>query len=127
MNQTLRTVHAAVAWLVVAAILGQVWLAGAAIPQLGGNGSFETHRSFGYLIGLVILVLLILAFAARLGRRSIGIAAALLVLYVIQSSLPYMDPDASAVAALHPVNALVMFGLATWYAIQSWRRRLATA
>jgi len=125
MQGMIRQVHAWLAWLIVVAILVQVWLAGSAIPQLGGNGVFTTHQSFGYLIGLFFLVQLIVAFAARTGRRTIGVAAGLLVLYVIQSSLPYMDPGMPAVAALHPVNALVMFVIQIWYARLSWRERTA--
>ena len=123
MQSMVRQAHAVVAWLLVVAILVQVWLAGSAIPQLGGNGSFATHVGFGYLIGPLVLVLVILAIAARLGRRRILQAGGLLVLYVIQSSLPYMDPGLPAAAALHPVNALVMFGLAFWYARSAWRER----
>jgi hypothetical protein len=127
MQGVLRQVHAVAAWVIVFAIVIQVWLAGSAIPQLGGGGSFATHIDFGYLIGPMILVLLILAIAARAGRRRIGQATGLLVLYVIQSSLPYMDPGLPAVAALHPVNALVMFGLAIWYARAVWRERATQA
>jgi hypothetical protein len=127
MQGVLRQVHAVAAWVIVVAIVIQVWLAGSAIPQLGGGGSFATHIDFGYLIGPMILVLLILAIAARAGRRRIGQATGLLVLYVIQSSLPYMDPGLPAVAALHPVNALVMFGLAIWYARAVWRERATPA
>ena len=118
-----RQANAWLAWLIVAAILVQVWLAGSAIPQLGGNGNFMNHQSFGYLIGLLFLVQLVVAVLAKPGRRIVGIAAGLLVLYVIQSSLPYMDPGLPAVAALHPVNALVMFGVQIWYARQAWRER----
>lgn len=125
MSQALRQIHAWVAWLLVGSIVVQVWLAGSAIPQLGGNGSFAPHVDFGYLLGLVFLILLILAFVARAGRRRIGQAAGLLVLYVIQMSLPYLDPGLPAAAALHPVNALVMFGLAVWYARTAWRERAA--
>jgi hypothetical protein len=123
MRAALRQAHAVVAWVFVASLVIQVFLAGLAIPQLGGNGSFATHRDFGYLIGLITLVLLLTAIAAGAGRRRIGQAVGLLVLYVIQSSLPYMDPGLPAAAALHPVNALVMFGLGTWYARQAWRER----
>jgi hypothetical protein len=127
MTQMARQVHAWLAWLTVGAILVQVWLAGSAIPQLGGNGNFDVHRNFGYLLGLVFLVQLVLAAATRSGRRTIGWAAVLLVLYVVQSSLPYLDPDLPAVAALHPVNALVMFGLQVWYARVAWRERSVPA
>ena len=125
MNSAFRQVHAGLAWAFVASVVGQVFLAGLAIPQLGGNGSFATHRDFGYLIGLLTLLVLIAAIAARAGRRRILQAAGLLVLYVVQSFLPYMDPALPFAAALHPVNALVMFGLGVVYARQVWRERTA--
>jgi len=123
MRPLMRQVHAWLAWAFVAAIVIQVFLAGLAIPQLGGNGSFATHRDFGYMIGLLTLILLIAAIASRADRRRIGQAAGMLGLYVVQSSLPYMDPGLPAAAALHPVNALVMFGLGVWYARAVWRER----
>lgn len=126
-SSLLRQVHAGVAWLFVAAVLVQVWLAGAAIPQLGGTGSFENHRNLGYLIGVVNLGIVLAAIAARAGRRRIGQALGLLVLYVIQSFLPYMDPALPFAAALHPVNALVMFWLGLVYARQVWRERTLAA
>ena len=121
MQSIMRQVHAAVAWLLVGAIVVQVWLAGTAIPQLGGTGNFETHRNVGYLIGLVTLVLLLTALPTGLGRRRIGQSAGLLGLFVIQSSLPYMG--IAAIEALHPVNAVLMFGLAFLYARAVWRER----
>ena len=122
----LRQVHAVVAAIFVGAILIQVFLAGLAIPQLGGNGNFETHAGVGYLIGLITLVLFITAIAAGMGRRRILQSLGFVGLYVVQSSLPFMD-DAGlpAVAALHPVNALVMFGLGVVYLRQVWRERAA--
>jgi len=123
MTGILRQVHAYLAWAFVASIVIQVFLAGQAIPQLGGGGSFATHRDFGYLIGLLTLLVLLAAIAARAGRRRIGQAAGLLALYVVQSMLPYMDPGLPFAAALHPVNALVMFGLGVVYARVVWRER----
>jgi len=126
MQGMLRQVHAWVAWVFVGSILVQVFLAGLAIPQLGGNGNFSTHQGFGYAIGLVALALVIAAVAARAGRRRILQALGLLVLYVIQTILPNLDPDLSIAAALHPVGALILFGLGVWYARTVWRER-ATA
>jgi hypothetical protein len=127
MSSILRQAHAWAAWVFVGSVVVQVFLAGLAIPQLGGNGSFATHRDFGYLIGLLTLIVLVAAIAARAGRRRIGQAAGLLVLYVVQSSLPYMDPGLPFAAALHPVNALVMFGLGVLYARRVWSERTAGA
>ena len=122
----LRVLHAATAAIFAASLVVQVFLAGLAIPQLGGDGSFATHRDFGYLIGLITLLVLVTAVIARLGRRRIAQSAGLLVLYVVQSSLPYVG--VGAIEALHPVNAVVMFVAAAWYARTVWNERtLATA
>ena len=119
MKEVSRQVHAAVAWLLVGSIVVQVWLAGVAIPQLGGTGSFETHKNVGYLIGLVALVLFVTALPAGLGRRRILQSLGILGLYIVQSSLPYMGMN--AIEALHPVNAAVMFVLSLVYARAVWR------
>lgn len=126
MTSMLRQINAWYAWAFVVALFIQVWLAGSAIQQLGGTGSFATHQDFGYLIGLFSLILVITAILARSGRRKILQALAILGLYVVQSSLPYMDPGLPAAAALHPVNAVLMIGLAVWYARQVWRERSGT-
>jgi hypothetical protein len=128
-KELFRTVHAAVAWLVVGAIVLQVLLAGLAIPQLGGRTGFVTHVDVGRMAGILFLALVITGLLAGAGRRRVLQAAGLLGLYVVQMFLPYMDDGLGLpiVAALHPVNALVMFGLAIWYARAAWRERSATA
>jgi hypothetical protein len=125
MTAALRQIHAFMAWVFVVSIVIQVFLSGLAIPQLGGDGSFATHRDVGYGIGVAALALVVTAVLAKVGRRGISQSLGLLVLYVIQSVLPNLDPALPFAAALHPVNALVMFGLAVWYAREAWRSRAA--
>ena len=109
--------YAIAAWLFVGAIVVQVFLAGQAILNLGGSGTFASHIEFGYTVmGILALIVLISAIAARPGRREIGIVLGLVILYAVQTSLPYARESMPAVAALHPVNALFLFGLALWIA-----------
>lgn len=120
----LRWVHFAAAAVFVATIVIQVFLAGAAIGNLGGSGDFATHAAFGYsIVGLASLLVLLSAIAARVGRRRIVIAAGMLILYVVQTVLPHLKETATWLAALHPVNALFLFGVAVWYARSAWRDR----
>jgi hypothetical protein len=120
----LRWVHFAAAVVFVATIVIQVFLAGAAIANLGGSGDFATHIEFGYsIVGLASLIVLLAAIVARVGRRRIAIAAGMLLLYVVQTMLPFAKTSAPWVAALHPVNALFLFGIAVWYARLAWRDR----
>ena len=122
----LERLHAAVAGLFVLAIVVQVFLAGAALANLGGSGNFATHIDFGYTgIGIAALALVLTALAARRPRREVGITVALLVLYVVQTALPSFRSSAPWVAALHPVNALFLFGLAAWYARRAWRATMS--
>ena len=65
--------------------------------------------------------MLVTSLLARRPRREVGISAGLLALYIVQTSLPYAKGSLPWVAALHPVNALLLFALAAWYARRTWR------
>jgi hypothetical protein len=122
----LRRVHVAAAVLFAAAIVVQVFLAGAALAALGGSGNFASHIEFGYTaMGIAALILVVTALVARRPRRDVGIALGILVLYVIQTALPGFRGSTPWLAALHPVNALLLFGAAAWYARRTWRAAAA--
>lgn len=129
MKDQFRQVHAWVAWAVVGAIVIQVLLAGLAIAQLGGTGSFVTHVDMGRIFGIGFLLLVVTALLAGAGRRRVLQAAGLLGLFIVQSFLPYMDDALGLpiIAALHPVNALLLFWLAVLYARATWRERSLAA
>jgi hypothetical protein len=56
----------------------------------------------------MLLLLLVLALAARPGRRTIGMAAVLVILAVVQVLLPSLRTAVPWVAALHPINAVAL-------------------
>jgi len=116
-----RRLHAWAAILWVVAIIVQVFLAGAALSNLGGSGDFATHRDFGYTIGIVQLIALVLAFPARMSGRDKAISAGILVLYIIQTILPPLRATLPFIAELHPLNAMILFTLSVWYAWHAWR------
>ena len=121
MNRRLLQLHAGAAWLFLASIAVQVFLAGAAISQLGGSGTFASHSDFGYTwVGLAALAVVVTAIVARAGRRSILITVALMALNIMQTILPAARGSIPAVAALHPVNALLLFALSIWYGRRAW-------
>src|SRR6185436_6346519 len=78
-----RRLHAWAAILWVVAIIVQVFLAGAALGNLGGSGDFATHRDFGYTIGIVQLIALVLAFPARMSGRDKAISAGIMILFTL--------------------------------------------
>jgi hypothetical protein len=116
-----RRLHAWAAILWVVAIIAQVVLAGQAIGNLGGSGDFATHRDFGYTMGIVQLIALVLAYPARMSRRDKGISAGLLILYIVQTILPPLRSGLPFIAELHPLNAMVLFTLSVRYAWHAWR------
>jgi hypothetical protein len=96
-----------VAWLFVAGVAYQVYLAGQAV-FVPPTGNFEPHRNFGYLFGLLTLVMIVLAAIGRTGWRVIGASALLLVLFALQSAFVLMRESSPTVAALHPLNGFVI-------------------
>ena len=98
------------AWLVVAGLVVEFYLAGAAL--FGVVPSFQLHRALGSGLVIGMLLLLVLVLIARPGRRLLGMTALLAVLTVLQAALPSLRPVLPGLAALHVVNAAVLLGLA---------------
>jgi hypothetical protein len=111
-----------VAWLLVAVIAIQAFLAGLALANFGGDGDFSLHAGFGYtVVGLVALALVIAAALTRAPRADIALAVGLLLLYFVQTILPEFRNSIPVAAALHPANALLLFALAVWAARRAGR------
>jgi Family of unknown function (DUF6220) len=106
--QIARASFAVVSWLFVALVALQVFLAGLG---LFGATDMGLHRELGYWIPVVALVVLIAALVARAGARTNWIAGGLLLVSAVQTTLPYFREDLPFIAALHPVNALLIFWL----------------
>jgi hypothetical protein len=121
-----RLAHVAAAWLFAAGVLVQGYLAGAAMGQLGGSGDFSMHLTIGYMLGILALAVPILAIVGRFPRSQVGWSALLLLLYIVQTSLPYARADSPAIAALHPANAMILLVLAVVVAIRARRLMAAT-
>jgi uncharacterized protein DUF6220 len=81
---------------------------------------FAFHTGFGYLIFLGALLLLVLALAARLGKKRVLHALALPVLVALQIVLAWISEAVHAVGILHGINALVVLGFTGWLARQAW-------
>ena len=109
-----RMAYLVVAWLFAVAVIAQIFLAGLSLFASAAN--WGTHREFGYSIGFLAVLLVVLAFLGRI-PRAIGLWLALLfVVYAIQTILPNLRRDMPWVAALHPVNAVAVFWIALTHA-----------
>lgn len=107
-----------VAWIIFAIVLLQFFFAGIVVfgEETWGDSAVLPHRIAGWLVILFSLVLLILAaisfFTGGMRGATVGMAALLFVLSFVQLVLAaayYMDLP--IIAALHPVNALIVLGL----------------
>ena len=107
-----------IAGFFVACTLLQVVLAGMGV--FDSPASFATHRDFGYTIGMLTLVILVLAIVGREPRRVIGLSALLLGQFALQSILVLQRGSLNAVAALHPVNGFLIVLVAIWITRLAW-------
>lgn len=111
MNGTyrIRRVHQALAWLFVVSVLVQVLLIGL---HLFAGASVTPHRFFGgIVVGILAILVAVTAGAARLPNGGVSRAGLLLLLVFVQVILPAFHRTSPVIAALHPVNALLIFWL----------------
>jgi len=111
MIRSARYVYAALALAFVVAILLQIYFAG--LGLFVGSKGFDLHASFGWLLHLGPLPILVAAGLARAGRRLILQSAALAVTFFFVPILAAIRADAPYTAAFHPVAAVLGFLLAT--------------
>jgi hypothetical protein len=134
-----RTVYWIWSWILFAAIVVQVGLAGYGAFDAAGNleeeGStlaedvfhdgFAAHLALGYLILLAGLVFLVIGLVAGIGRWRLGMHGTLFGLLVLQVLLAWFGFESPVIGFLHPVNALVLFTLSGWVGWNEWRLRKA--
>ncbi len=115
---------ARLAYLVLSAaflvgMVAQVFLAG--MFNFGESSYRSLHQVLGYTLHFVPVLVLIAAYLSRAGKRHWQWAAALAVVTLIFPLLPAMSGGNAIISALHPVGAVVAFGLAGVVAYNAWR------
>jgi Family of unknown function (DUF6220) len=120
-----RSAWAILVWLVLVMLPIQFYLAGygAFSFRHGTAKTYDSdwgpHMAFGSIIGLVILLTLISGLASRLPRQLTGMTVGLFVLFIVQFALGLAGDSAPVIAALHPVNALLITGLTMSLALRA--------
>ena len=109
MRKGLSIAYSALGWLVVALGVLQFFLAGLGIF---GAESFDAHKSVGYTLHAITILVFLLAIAGPRTGQDIGMGFALAALTTLQISLPSLRDDSPWLAAFHPVMALLVLGLA---------------
>lgn len=114
-----RTAYLVGMWIFVVCVVVQFFLAG--LGTFAGYDNFFTHRDWGYLFGLLLLPLIVLAALARFSRRFFLLTLLLLVLFAMQSVLIIFRTDAPSIAALHPLNGVLILLISLWLGIAARR------
>ena len=112
----MRAVRIVFMWLERAFLAGlvlQLFFIGFGVfPRKGDSNPFGLHRSWGFILADIAVVLFLLAIAARLGWRTVLLAFVVgLLTFLAQPLLVSARHKAPVVAALHPVDALLIFWL----------------
>jgi hypothetical protein len=100
-----RVVLAGAAWLFLAGIVAQVFLAGSGLFEVS---DFAAHAALGWSLSLVPILVFVLAVLARADRRTVLLTIVLAIAAIVQPELAAAREKVPVVAALHPVNALVL-------------------
>ncbi len=82
---------------------------------------FEAHALVGYLVLLAGLIFLVIGVVAGVGRWRLGRHGVLFGLLILQVLLAWIGFGVPAIGFLHPVNALLIFGLLGWICSNEWR------
>ncbi|MBA3380802.1 MAG: hypothetical protein H0T97_02895 [Actinobacteria bacterium] len=131
----MRAVYRIWATLLLILVIVQVGLAGYgafyAANKLDDEGSsideevfsdgFGIHIGVGYLAVLAGLIFLVIGVVAGVGKWRLGRHGVLFALLVLQVILAWIGYGAPALGFLHPVNALLIFGLLGWIVSNEWR------
>ena len=103
------------AFLLLGAV--QIFLAGLGIFSVfqGTHHAFDAHKTVGFVMGGVAVVILVAALAARAGRAAI-IGSAILVVQtdLMQSLLAGLAGQHALYGGLHAFDGLAILGVAAW-------------
>jgi hypothetical protein len=119
----LRWLYLLLALLIAAAVVVQVFFAGAAV--LADPALWGAHRAFSGVIAVTILLLLPIGLFTGLPWRVQALGLGLYLLFELQYVFLHVMPQLGLplLRGLHAVNALVLFGAALALARRVWQRR----
>ena len=77
-----------------------------------GAGSYSAHKSFGDVLHLLTPVILVLTLVNPVTRNRTDVIHSILLIVLFEVQFALADLDHPAVGAFHPVNALLLLGVA---------------
>ena len=128
-----RHAHTGYHWLLLAFLLAgcaQIFLAGLGVfsfgdhDTAGGTSAFDAHRTLGFTLAGVAIVIFILALIARVGAAPVVLSAVLIVqTALLQSLLVGLADNAALYGGLHALDGILLLGIAGFLYATSRRRR----
>jgi len=110
MSKVSRYIYWGAAWLFIAGVLVQVFLAGMVV--VASRMGWGAHITLGHMLALPLLIMLISMYLGRMPGSLKRLTWLLFLAYVLQADVViFMRSAAPVVSALHPVFALVDFAL----------------
>jgi hypothetical protein len=109
MRSFFRYAFVFIAGVFLVAIVVQVFFAG--LMLFGQEGGRALHTDTGYLLGTAGALFLVLPALARAGGVAIAQGIVLALVTYLQPVLTFAREASPFIAALHPVNALLIFTL----------------
>lgn len=106
-----RIAFAILAWLLIACVAVQVYLAGIGVFE----GRWSDHLNFVHIFEYVPIIMLILSLTGRMRHRVRWLSFAAFAMIWLQYA--FVEMDTPAVQALHPVNGMLIFGVAVLLAL----------
>jgi hypothetical protein len=104
-----QRVRLAVVGLFILGLFVQFYLAG---RGAFGAGSYSAHRHFGDVLHLVTPLILLLTLISPVTRNRTDVIHSVLLIVLFEVQFALADLDHPAVGAFHPVNALLLLGVA---------------
>jgi hypothetical protein len=104
-----QRIRLAVVALFLVGLLVQFYLAGRGVF---GASSFKAHRDFGDVLHLLTPIILILTLVSAATRTRVDIIHSVLLIVLYEVQLALADFDHPNAGAFHPVNALLLLGVA---------------
>ena len=117
MRRVFRYLFLSIAVVFLSAIVVQVFFAG--LMLFGQAGGLELHQNTGYILGTAGALFLVVPALARAGRRPIVLGVILALVTYGQPFLTFARDTSPVIAALHPLNALLIFTLSLVLARQA--------
>ena len=118
-------------WLLLAFLLAgcaQIFLAGLGVfsfgdhDTAGGTSAFDAHKTLGFTLAGVAVLIFILALISRAGVLSLVLCAVLIVqTSLLQSLLAGLADNTALFGGLHALDGILILGIAGFLYARVWR------